>query len=71
MKKTLFITILFTPFIALADASNTITLDPSFNISVWAQAQSLFNGFSGYISMIVGVILAAVVLEIVIGAIRK
>jgi hypothetical protein len=73
MKKTTYILIIgffVAPFLALADASSSISLPSDFNANIWAQAQALFTGFAGYIELIVGVILAAIVLEIVIGALR-
>lgn len=71
MKK--YISFLFlTPIIAFADVpSTTISMPAGFTSDIWGNVQALFNGFAGYIALVIGVILAAVVLDIVIGAIRK
>lgn len=73
MKKFLIIlAALFSPLAAFAQ-STTITLPPDFNSSIMSQAQSLLasNSIGGFAELVIGVILAAVVLEIIIGAIRK
>ena len=54
-----------------ADSSSSISVDSSFVPGVWAQAQALWDGFSSIIEMIVGVIIALVVIEEIIGALRK
>jgi len=57
---------LLAPAAALAQtASDTINLPAGFNDSIWTQAGLLFNSFSGYIELIVGVILATIVIEII------
>ena len=62
---------LLAPFVALADVTSTIVLPDSFISNIWGNVNSLFTGINGYITLIIGVILAAVVLEIIIGAIKK
>jgi len=74
MKKLFFLlsAILFFPLAAFAQtASDTINLPPNFNDVIWTQAGLLFTSFSGYIELIVGVILATIVLEIIVGVLRK
>jgi Na+/alanine symporter len=58
------------PFMAFAQ-STTISLGDDFNNNTWNQVQNILTGLSPQIEMILGVILAAVVLEIIIGAIKK
>ena len=70
MKKILLIISLF-PLSAFAASTSSIELPASFNSDIWAQASSLFGSFSPYITMIIGVVLAAIVLEILIGALHK
>jgi len=73
MRKTLFIilTFVFAPFLALADTSSTISLGSDFNGNVWSNVQVILTGLGPQIEMIIGVILAAVVIEIIIGAMKK
>ncbi len=73
MKKFLSILIIsaFAPAIALADSSSTISLPSNFNDNIWAQAQNIFTGFQSYIELIVGVILALIVIDAIIGALRN
>jgi hypothetical protein len=76
MKKLLIIlavapVALALPFLALAqDASDTIALPTGFVDMIWGQAALLFTSFAPYIATIVGVILAALVIDIVIGALH-
>ena len=51
--------------------TSSVSLPPDFTANIWTQANALFTGFSSYIELIIGVILAAVVIEIIISAIRK
>ena len=77
MKKT-FITIslflplaLFAPVFAFAQtASDTITLPSALTGDILAQATALLTSLEGYMSLIIGVLLALVVVEFVISAIR-
>ena len=73
MKKLLFV-ILFSlaPTLALAQTS-TITLPTDFNANIFSQAQALLatNSIGGFAEAIIGVILAAIILEIIISALRK
>jgi hypothetical protein len=73
MKKILiFAAAILLPVLALAqDASDTINLPANFNDSIWSQAQLLFTSFSGYVDMIIGVILALVVIDFIIGALHS
>lgn len=74
MKQALKIAIFalfLSPVVALADSSSTITLPGNFTTDIWAQAQNLFTGVSSYVVMIVGTILATIVIEILIGALKK
>lgn len=48
-----------------------ITLPTGFLDDIYAVISTLFTDLSGYIALVVGVLLGALVLEIVIGAIRK
>jgi hypothetical protein len=48
-----------------------ITLPENFNTNIVANASTMFTDLAPYISLIVGVMLAAVVVELVIGAFRK
>jgi hypothetical protein len=69
MKK-LFLIIPFLPLSTFASTSS-IDLPPNFNSDVWLQASALFTSFGSYITMVFGVILAATVLEIIIGSLHK
>jgi nucleoside-specific outer membrane channel protein Tsx len=73
MKKTLFIISLLAaaPALALADASSTFQLPTDFNANIWSQAGQILTALGPYTEMIIGVILATVVLEIIIGALKK
>lgn len=75
MKKlTPYIAILavfFLPVAVYADASSSIQLPSNFTANIWAQAQDLFNGTQSYVTLIVGTILATIVIEILIGALKK
>lgn len=75
MKKIINITLFFlaaaaVPFLAFAQTT-TISLGDNFNDNTWAQVQNILTGLAPQIELILGVILAAVVLEIIIGAIKK
>ena len=74
MKKFLILalaTIAF-PFVALAQSTtSTITLGSDFNDGVWSNVQNIIVGLAPQIELILGVILAAVVIGIIIDAIRK
>jgi len=67
-SKILAATALLAPAFTLADATSTVTLPPGFIASIWQNVQSTINGTSDYTSAIVGVILAAIVIEILVGA---
>jgi hypothetical protein len=76
MKNTIKILIISTiaaiaPGLAFADASSSIVLPENFTASIWSQAQDIFNGFQGYVTMIIGVILALIVIGELVGMLRK
>ena len=73
MKKIIAIisVVAFSPALALAQsASDTIQLPANFTSDILAQATALLNSLGGFVTLIVGVLLALVVVEFVIGAIR-
>ena len=51
--------------------TSTVSLPPNFMDYVWANVNSLFTGLNQPITAIVGIILGVVVLEILIGALKK
>lgn len=57
------------PWLAHASTS-TIEVDPGFNALVWAQAQSIWDGFSNPIVLILGTILALFVIGEIIGMMK-
>jgi len=59
------------PLLASADVTSTIQLPASFSSEVITQVTNLLSNFSSYITLIVGVLLAVVVIEILIGAIHR
>ena len=77
MKKSyykigLIILAAFAPVAALAQtASDTINLPPGFVDSIWAQATLLFDSFSSYTNMIIGVVLALIVIGELIALLRN
>ena len=61
----------FLPLFAFAQvASGTIQIPAGFTADILTQATALLGSLEPYISLIVGVLLALVVVEFVIGAIR-
>jgi hypothetical protein len=73
MKKFLYIfpVVAFLPAFAFAQtASGTIVLPAALTGDILAQATALLTSLEGYMSLIIGVLLALVVVEFVIGAIR-
>jgi len=52
-------------------ATTTINLPSGFVGDILNNANALFSSFSGYITLIIGIILAAVVIEILIGVLRR
>jgi len=52
-------------------SSTTIQLPEGFVSNILESAGGIFTTFSGVITLIVGVLLAALVIEIIIGALRK
>jgi fructose-specific phosphotransferase system IIC component len=71
MKK-IFYTIpylLILPTLALAQTA-TIQFPTNFTSDILSQATALLNSLSGYMTLIIGVLLGLVVVEFVIGAIR-
>ena len=60
------------PIAALAqDASDTISLPPNFIDNIWAQATLLFNSFSSYTNMIIGVVLALTIIGELVALLRN
>jgi hypothetical protein len=51
--------------------TTTINLPSGFVSDILNNANALFSSFSGYITLIIGIILAAVVIEILIGVLRR
>lgn len=58
------------PAVAAADSSSTVQLPANFTSLLVAQVSDLIGNFSGLIILISSVLLAAVVIEIIIGALR-
>jgi hypothetical protein len=59
------------PFLAFAQsATDTIQLPSDLTAQVLSQATALLGSLSSYMELIIGVLLALVVVEFVIGAIR-
>jgi hypothetical protein len=74
MKKYLYIIFpiaIFAPAFAFADVSSTITLPDGFVSGMWSNTTSILTALAPYITTILGVLLAAVLIEVVIGAIKK
>ncbi len=71
MKKLFFISALLLPEIAFADSTSTIQLPTGFVVDVLSNTTSFLSNFSGYTTLIISVLLGVVVIEILIGAIRK
>lgn len=57
----------------MAQATTTISLPSDFNSNVMSQAQGLLatSSLGGFVQLILGVLLAVVVLEVLIGALKK
>jgi len=70
MKKIILILGLSIPTLAFADVTSTIQLPESFTSNIVTQVTNLLGNFSSYITLIVGVLLAVVVIEILIRAIH-
>lgn len=51
--------------------TSTINLPPNFIGSILDNANALFSSFSPYITLIIGVLLAVVVINIIIDALRR
>jgi hypothetical protein len=58
---------------ANAQVTSTINFPSDFNANVLSQAQALLatNSIGGFVQLVVGVLLAVVVLEVLIGALTK
>jgi len=48
-----------------------ITLPSNFTTEILANTSGLFTDLSPYLTLIIGILLAVVVIEIIIGAIKK
>ncbi len=73
MKKIYAIIPIILTFPALAfaqTATNTIELPANFTADILTQATALLTSLDGFITLIIGVLLALVVVEFVIGAVR-
>lgn len=71
MKKYLItIAAVFSPVIAFAQTT-TIALPSDFNANIWGNVTSIITALAPFIELILGVILAAVVIEVIIGALKK
>jgi hypothetical protein len=78
MKKKIITTLLFLPillsavpvFVFAQTATDTIQLPSDMTAQVLSQATALLGSLSSYMELIIGVLLALVVVEFVIGAIR-
>lgn len=62
--------ILFAPVLAFAQSTPTVQLPSTFTADILSQATALLASMSNFVTLIVGVLLALVVIEFVIGAIR-
>jgi len=58
-------------FLNNKNMATTINLPSGFVGDILSNANALFSSFSGYITLIIGIILAAVVIEILIGVLRR
>lgn len=56
---------------SFAAVTSTFVLPENFGDGLWAQVNGLFQGINIYVTIIVGTILATVLLEILIGALKK
>ena len=72
MKKIITTLALVFPFLALADnsASSSIQLPSDFVANIWQQANALFGSLGVYIATIIGILVVAIVIEIIIGALK-
>lgn len=61
----------FVPRIALGQSTSTVQLPAGFTAGFLGIATDTLSNFSGYITIVIGVLLSVVVIEILIGAIRK
>jgi len=62
--------ILFAPIFVFAQSTPTVQLPSTFTSDILSQATALLASMSNFVTLIVGVLLALVVIEFVIGAIR-
>jgi hypothetical protein len=78
MKKTKITILLALPILLVAapvlvfaqDATNTIQLPSDMTAQILTQATALLGSLGPYMELIIGILLALVVVEFVIGAIR-
>lgn len=71
MKKIFYaISIFFLAPVAFAQSTPTVQLPSTFTADILSQATALLASLSNFVTLIVGVLLALVVIEFVIGAIR-
>jgi len=57
--------------ISTAYATSTFVLPDGFATSIWSQASDIFGTLSPVVILIVSVLVATLIIEIVIGALRK
>jgi hypothetical protein len=71
MKKIILVisSLAFLPVFAFAQTA-TIQLPSNFTADILSQATALLGSLGSYVTLIIGVLLALVVIEFVIGAIR-
>ena len=73
--KNIFVATIFImslPALAFAQvASTTLVVPTDFTSQVLAQASALFGSFEGYITLIIGVLLALVAIDFLINAFHK
>jgi len=61
----------FLPALARADATSTIQLPATFVADVLSKATDTLSNLSGYITLLLGVLLGVLVVEILIHTLRK
>lgn len=57
--------------IKTAFATSTIDLPAGFTDNILSQATSFFGSFSPYVILVIGLLMAVVVIEVLIGALRR
>jgi len=57
--------------VALAESTSSIQLPADFNANILSQATAFLSNLSGYLTLIIGILLGLVAVEIIIGVIRR